>query len=359
MATLLSVLFALAPLVVTAIMELGVRRGVQVLGELPDATRETALWQRAELHLRRRSQVPTQNMRGKRDVGEALAAAAVYWIALALVSLVMLLGWNFALDAPWGAEALVQAAPPYIIGPTKADAAGTVAISSSAFAIAYAVVLFRMYVRLNTNNWSAMETLFDAVHLVSAMVVATVGRLLLQANELPDGIAMALAFIAGVRPNFALDGLFNVAWGALTAKFPALREVKRGAPGTLPPDLPIGCVDGIDDEVADRLARLDVRTCQRLAFGNPVTLWERTPFTLPEIVDWAGQAMLAVLLPGQLAALRQIGVRTVFDLRAGLTSPTASLRTATGMDDTALAALAAAMGRDPQVRDLSELQGSL
>lgn len=56
---------------------------------------------------------------------------------------------------------------------------------------------------------------------------------------------------------------------------------------------------------------------QGLVTTNPLHLTLKTPFSLPQVMDWVGQAFLFIQVKrGQLDALREAGVRTVWQLAA-------------------------------------------
>jgi hypothetical protein len=79
--------------------------------------------------------------------------------------------------------------------------------------------------------------------------------------------------------------------------------------------LPTDMIDGVDTQTKFRLMEAGVQDVQNLATANPVLLYVETPYGLLTILDWIAQAQLIVAFGGEAAAdLRQIGVRTTFDV---------------------------------------------
>jgi hypothetical protein len=75
--------------------------------------------------------------------------------------------------------------------------------------------------------------------------------------------------------------------------------------------LDIEMLEGIDTFTRARLAEAGIVEANHLANSNPITLAMRTPFTLPLLIDWAGQAQLLVLLKNaKFDHLRAHGIRT-------------------------------------------------
>jgi predicted flap endonuclease-1-like 5' DNA nuclease len=81
--------------------------------------------------------------------------------------------------------------------------------------------------------------------------------------------------------------------------------------------MPTDMIDGVDTLTKFRLMEAGVYDVQNLATANPVLLYVETPFNLMTILDWIAQAQLIVALgPNVAAKLRDIGVRTVFEITA-------------------------------------------
>ena len=60
-------------------------------------------------------------------------------------------------------------------------------------------------------------------------------------------------------------------------------------------------------------------SCVSLAQHNPFLLWARTSYQLLHIIDWMGQAQLAVLVKDDgMQKLRAVGIRDVFAMEVAL-----------------------------------------
>lgn len=370
----MAVLLSLAPLMVLVASEAGQRRSRRLFDNMPEPVQKTMFYKRAGLSIARRTFVPWRVAVAESGAQESAAQVVhrglLFWFALLLVTLVMFLSWNFVMNAPLGRAGYVDPMVPFLRGlnwplgdhgaAARQFASQTLTINGVAFTVAYVVVLFRMFVRLNTATMNAIETLFDVMHLMATIMVATVGRVVLASFEVDEKFSMAFAVVAGIRPTLALDLLWSWARRSvqgIIASMPPERRAPQDA--EIPIEIPIEMLDGIGDrrrEVAERLEGLDITTCQRLAFHNPLLIWERSPYHLPEIMDWCGQAMLAVVLPSRLVALRECGVRTIHDLLGFLDAEYDPVLRALGIGAVEAATLAAGIRTCAQVRQLEELR---
>jgi hypothetical protein len=119
------------------------------------------------------------------------------------------------------------------------------------------------------------------------------------------GLLISLAFAAGMMPEVALR--------FLAAK---VRKLFGEANGTNNLDLEV--VEGIDAGTRVRLAEVGIYDVQGLLTTNPLHLLLKTPFSLPQIMDWVGQGFLFAHLKREryLAARDQLGLRTIWQLAA-------------------------------------------
>jgi hypothetical protein len=81
-------------------------------------------------------------------------------------------------------------------------------------------------------------------------------------------------------------------------------------------DLPLDMIEGISIYHRMRLTEIGIDNAQNLAVADLVGLMLKTPFKPSQIIDWIGQAKLYLFFKKDITALREIGIRTVFDIKA-------------------------------------------
>ncbi|HEX2061708.1 MAG TPA: hypothetical protein VHK90_13290, partial [Thermoanaerobaculia bacterium] len=179
---------------------------------------------------------------------------------------------------------------------------------------AYVAVLYYMVARLYANALSSRFLMTSALRTASAValgwvfgivgVTAFAGAPSGTADTSSAGAltANAVLFLIGLFHNMAIEALRKRASRLFGTNLATAEE------------LPLQCVEGIDDTTAELLAEHGVASIQHLATSEPGDLCDRTILPLDRTVDWIDQALLMRYLRGGITVSRTLGIRAATDL---------------------------------------------
>jgi hypothetical protein len=193
---------------------------------------------------------------------------------------------------------------------------GVSAVVCLAFAFAGALVWAVIYLtrRMSLRDVTAYTYQEVSMRLIVSAIVALVAyHVLGSTNVLSGEQLMFVSFGAGIMPETLLRWLSN----KISRWFGTVEQNNA---------IDLEHVQGINAFTRARLAEVGVYDAQGLVTSNPLRLCLHTPYSLPQIVDWYGQAFLLLhARPSGLMSLRDHGVRTVWELLATSAMPASQL----------------------------------
>ena len=186
--------------------------------------------------------------------------------------------------------------------PIRVQQLGSIVVLAFAFLGGFVWSAQNVLRRLTTVDLAPATYYGSGVRIIYACLIALMLLFLLGTSGTEQYIVV-VAFLAGMFPERALNFLREKV---------KIFSRHQGAAD----ELPLEMIEGINLFHISRLNEIGIDNAQNLARSSLIDILLKTPFNAMQIIDWIAQAMLCVYFKDGIHSLRNIGVRTVFDLRA-------------------------------------------
>lgn len=211
---------------------------------------------------------------------------STYWLAIGMNAAVITLGV---------AIGIARLGVP--IGPPELEAlAGSAPVTlSMGFAGAYLLSLYDTLRRCRTGDLTAYSLHFTWVHMVLASILAA-----LVGKAFQPGVAALVAFGLGLLP---IKDTLDFVRAYIKKKMQiGTKDEAGGGPSLV-------LVQGLNNDVVDRLDEEGISSTVELAYYDPIKLFLKTNFQWAWVIDVIDQAILIKYVGESIKALRPVGIR--------------------------------------------------
>jgi hypothetical protein len=187
------------------------------------------------------------------------------------------------------------------LAPSKGVDEATLALSFAALG-SFIFTLQRLVGRVNSGVLNSKFLLTSTLRAATAMLIGYAIGASGLVKAIPfEGSHSVIYFLAGLFNNWAMEDLRQ-------------RAIKVFKPSNEPTErLPLGMIDGIQDDEISSLAELGVTEVQHLATSDPGILTIRSLFPFNRVLDWIDQAILITYLRSDIVKARRLGIRGALD----------------------------------------------